>query len=71
MRIKMDSTVQVRASADHWEPEEDWQARVERLQEWVCRLLTKNQILREALHAERTTGQRGDSSSESSPSETA
>jgi hypothetical protein len=35
---------------------------VERLQEWVCLLLTKNQILRDALEAERTTRQRSESS---------
>jgi hypothetical protein len=58
----MESTVQSQISVGHREPEEDWQMKVERLQEWVCLLLTKNQILRDALEAERTTRQRGESS---------
>lgn len=57
----MESTVQGRISIGHREPEEDWQMEVERLQEWVCLLLTKNQILRDALEAERTARQRGGS----------
>jgi hypothetical protein len=50
-----------------WGPAENWQVQVERLQEWVCLLLTKNQILREALQAERMTRQRVDSSQNSLP----
>lgn len=56
----MDSTVEGGVFVGHWEPEEDWPARVERLQEWVCLLLTKNQMLREALQAERANRQSGD-----------
>lgn len=35
------------------EPQEDWQAKVERLEEWVCVLLLKNQTLRMELLTER------------------
>jgi len=37
----------------HEEPQEDWQAKVEHLEEWVRELLLKNQNLRMALMAER------------------
>ena len=40
------------------QPQEDWQAKVERLQELVCSLLLKNQTLRMALQAE-TAGAQG------------
>jgi hypothetical protein len=39
------------------QPQEDWQAKVERLQEVVCSLLLKNQTLRMALQAERAGAQ--------------
>lgn len=35
---------------------EDWQARVDRLQEIVCLLLTKNQTMRTALSGEKLSG---------------
>jgi hypothetical protein len=41
---------------------QDLDARVERLQEWVCVLLLKNQMLRMALQAERANDQRSYSS---------
>jgi hypothetical protein len=37
----------------------NWQSRVECLEEWVCLLLMKNQLLREALLAERARGNIG------------
>jgi hypothetical protein len=43
--------VQSQISVGHREAE-DWQMTVERLLGWVCLLLTKNQILRDALEAE-------------------
>jgi hypothetical protein len=35
------------------EPQEDWQAKSERLEKLVCELLLKNQTLRMALESER------------------
>jgi hypothetical protein len=57
----MESTEARPVSVGNWEPGEDWPARVERLQEWVCVLLAKNQMLREALQAERANRERDDS----------
>ncbi|MGB6690005.1 MAG: hypothetical protein WBE76_19380 [Terracidiphilus sp.] len=39
------------------EPQEDWQAKVAHLEEWVRELLLKNQTLRMALLAERARAQ--------------
>jgi hypothetical protein len=39
------------------EPQEDWQTRVEHLEEWVRELLMKNQTLRMALLAEKAKAQ--------------
>ncbi|HTF65884.1 MAG TPA: hypothetical protein VK638_24655 [Edaphobacter sp.] len=36
-----------------------WQAKVESLEEWVCLLLMKNQLLREENLAERTRNNNG------------
>lgn len=41
------------------EPQVDWQAKVEHLEEWVRELLMKNQTLRMALLAERARVQSG------------
>jgi hypothetical protein len=40
--------------SEQMETQEDWQAKVEHLELYVCELLIKNQTLRMALQAERT-----------------
>jgi hypothetical protein len=49
------------------EPGQDMQARIERLEEWVCVLLLKNQTLRMALQEENASSQSYDYPLDSRP----
>jgi hypothetical protein len=44
-------------ASEQEQPQEDWQAKVERLQELVCSLLLRNQMLRLALQDEMAGAQ--------------